>query len=144
MKYKVQMFAPVYASVSVSPCKSNNPCQNSGRCYTRRNERGYRCYCKGHYYGENCEKGKYIWRNSCTSNNKDRMWYKTNTNKHVSKLSESLCKQENPCQNGGQCETNSYRNIGYSCRCKKGFGGDHCQLGNYIKLSRQLLYIKKQ
>ena len=44
---------------SVSPCMTSNPCQNSGQCHAKNNERGYSCNCRGDYYGDDCEKGIY-------------------------------------------------------------------------------------
>lgn len=38
-----------------------------------------------------------------------------------------ICKDANPCQNGGSC--NSYQG-GYICECKSGYTGKNCETGN--------------
>ncbi len=37
------------------------------------------------------------------------------------------CLPENPCKNGATCR--NYQNQGYTCDCKAGYSGDHCQIG---------------
>ena len=51
---KINYYNPVE-----SPCVSQSPCQNGGRCiYSSSSDSGYRCRCMTHYYGTNCSKGK--------------------------------------------------------------------------------------
>ena len=125
----------------MSVCKTNNPCQNSGYCSQRYNKRGYKCYCRGHYYGENCEKGKSNLnnKNDPSEIKKIRLYEKCKLLiKNVFQFSESPCKQGNPCQNGGYCRSKSYKKTGYSCSCKGGFAGENCQLGNDNSISENI------
>ena len=50
--------------------------------------------------------------------------------------------QLSPCKNGGTCLN---QQAGYSCKCKDGYSGEHCEEGDaYISIGKvkiQVLYI---
>lgn len=79
------------------PC-APNPCRNGGRC---RNDgaRDFHCRCRRLYFGKTCVR-KAAW-NSCL-----RL----------------------PCRNGGRCAQNGPgAKEAFSCRCRNGFIGSHCE-----------------
>ena len=43
--------------------------------------------------------------------------------------------ESSPCKNGGTCLN---QQAGYSCKCKDGYSGDHCEEGNaYIYVGKR-------
>ena len=49
--------------------------------------------------------------------------------------------QSSPCKNGGTCLN---QQAGYSCKCKDGYSGEHCEEGNayiYMKIITDLFVI---
>ena len=138
------------------PCDPN-PCKNTGTCKKNRNG-AYQCNCSfTTYYGNNCELGQLFFPiiqenygykviypfldtfiifilstdpcvvNTCT--NGDICVHVYANDGLVSHECEHPCKS-NPCENGGKC-TKDYKNQRH-CDCSyTGYGGPHCNIGEY-------------
>ena len=46
--------------------------------------------------------------------------------------SDDPCFPNNPCLNGGVCK-NDNSESGYTCTCKKGYNGTHCEHSKYMR-----------
>ena len=124
-----------------NPCKYGGECQPDG-------DYGYKCKCLEGYYGDHCQvshtRFKYhyilihffffflffsyvlyssfvIWRLPIIA----QMFTIT-----LSILQNNAC-YNNPCKYGGECHPDG--DYGYKCKCLKGYYGDHCQVGDFIK-----------
>lgn len=49
---------------------------------------------------------------------------------HMSSVSASLCRPNNPCQNGGSCWRGPSR-TSFQCACPHGYNGKLCDVGKY-------------
>lgn len=115
-----------------SPCRIN-PCKNSGKCLEDvHSARGYQCWCKSHWKGENCTVIRACTIVNCA--NGGTCMETTNTAEwrclcppgyhgRTCDNREDPC-DSGPCLNGGTCS--SLENGTILCNCKEGFTGQLC------------------
>ncbi|XP_067047616.1 uncharacterized protein [Acropora muricata] len=111
-----------------------NPCMNSGTC-SRTRFGGYRCSCTPGYKGINCSEFQDVANSdsrqkvplfhSSTISNDLKAASPTSSLEVHDKLDRVDYCSPNPCKNNGVCVVEEGK--GYSCVCKPGFTGFHCQ-----------------
>lgn len=97
-------------------CESNPGICNGGSCVAQ-HDFLYSCLCDGQHIGK-----LYLWKPTRLWLLLGYFWKGSHCEIRINSCSS------NPCLNGGICSpTYDNQDESYSCQCKDGFGGKHCQ-----------------
>lgn len=149
-------FKGINCDIQIKDC-STNPCFNGAKCITKNItlssyniDTTFECECPTGFSGRYCEKPELLFRcatspcqnhGSCIDGVSGYMCLCPTGYEGIDcQIKKTNCDQ-NPCQNNAECVSippssylfslssshSSKSNTGYTCKCRAGFTGDHCE-----------------